>query len=165
MNREKELAKLAEQITAQIDRYEELKVIEEENFDNSERGRIHYGSRLSLYGQLSLELDKSILGLSSGGIGLLMAIKIPSSTNLLSPCQLFLTKALYGIAFFSFLIAVVSVLLSFKYSKAEVVDSYKRQNGEKSPWNGKIKAADKASQFTFVLGLISASIYAYIEKI
>lgn len=105
----------------------------------------HYSVLLGEWFQTKLEYDKTLLTLSSGGIGLLITILTTVGAN--NWCEL----AFFGAAFLCFGICIWSSLKIFKLNSQHIEREIKKKDSS----DLKLERYDNLSAITFLLGIFS----------
>lgn len=128
---------------------------------DDQRELAYYGFKMNLYAQLALEIDKSLLTLSTAAIGLLVTLVAKEH----SPLQ----ESLAFTAFGFFTATVISALLSLHQSKKLIIESQTTENQKALPTTScfpisrkqVVDTADFLAIWAFAAGVLS-TIFAII---
>lgn len=131
--------------------------LSEEELHN-EKEVAYYSALVTAWIETRMELDKSLIMLSAGGIGLLVTIL--STVGARNLWEL----VLYAGAFFSFLISIVTCIAIFKRNPQLIKSSIRNTNSQKS----NLKKLDAITLSSFLFGIlfsISIGIVAGIAQL
>lgn len=142
-----EVERATDQLSKAIDRYEQL--VAEEKYESQNLAL--YAAKLNIYGNSSLELTKALMTLSSGAIGLLIALPTYRQDSALSGFTLIATI----IAFAAFILCVCSTIYILKTNGNFLIDSI--TNKEKAAVSAcKLRFAESLSIVMFAIGIMGA---------
>ncbi|MBF0283927.1 MAG: hypothetical protein HQL51_05660 [Magnetococcales bacterium] len=110
----------------------------------------YYSAMVTAWFNTKLEHDKSLITLSTGGLGFIIAI----SSKILNSHPLFL--AAYIVAIVSFLVCIASLLLIFKGNAKAIEGQIARS--DPSQYIGKLKFLDKVASISFFVGVFLSSV-------
>jgi len=112
----------------------------------------YYAATVNTWYNSTLEHDKSLLTLSTGGIGILITILTTVGISYIYQI------IVYFISIFSFLICLITILRIFKENKTHIENIIK---GSALPDDPKLKNLDNIAYYSFFIGIIFSAIIGF----
>lgn len=119
-----------------------------------------YSQSVSAWYQSALELDKSLLYLSSGAIVLVTSLYKDLHDNITSESDIIIIKYNFLLALISYLVTVIFTLYSFNVNRSIVVNIINKNNN-----NNKYAWVDRVISTSFALGVVFTIISVIIMGI
>ena len=128
-------------------------MIQEEKQEEERLKRVeYYSATVNTWYNSTLEHDKSLLTLSTGGIGILITILTTVGISYIYQI------IVYFISIFSFLICLITILRIFKENKTHIENIIK---GSALPDDPKLKNLDNIAYYSFFIGIIFSAIIGF----